>query len=236
MHAGVTHPSTAAWTNWTWPPDLWPVWAQVSAPWHTLPTLPLCTCDPPAQPHRPREVMTCHDTGRQHECLKLFIQRAYWTAPSLAFPHPMPHRGPPPPRSPSRRHGRPPGRCRRRQCNVANAWRSLDRPLSEPHEPTGPPLPPVWARESAQTGARRSRCMVLHLQTFVEIVTQDTLNVVHACVPSSGTHTQTHTHTRTSPTNTTTTATTTMNHAEVLNDTDTKPGEVSLYLSEFTGT
>lgn len=78
--------------------------------------------------------------------------------------------------------------------------------------------------------------MVLHLQTFVEIVTQDTLNVVHACVPSSGTHTQTHTHTRTSPTNTTTTATTTMNHAEVLNDTDTKPGEVSLYLSEFTGT
>lgn len=45
-----------------------------------------------------------------------------------------------------------------------------------------------------QTGARRRRRMVLHLQTFVEIVTQDTLNVVHACVPSSGTHTQTHTH------------------------------------------
>lgn len=50
------------------------------------------------------------------------------------------------------------------------------------------------------------------------------------CALSVGAHT---------PTNTATTAKTTMKHAEVLNghyDSDTNQGEISLYLSEFTGT
>lgn len=40
---------------------------------------------PPAHPHRPQEVMTCHDTGRQHECSKLFIQSVLDSSQSYVF-------------------------------------------------------------------------------------------------------------------------------------------------------
>lgn len=45
MHAGVTHPNIAAWTrsNWTWPPDLWPVWAPSLSTFYTLYLLSHCS-------------------------------------------------------------------------------------------------------------------------------------------------------------------------------------------------
>lgn len=81
--------------------------------------------------------------------------------------------------------------------------------------------------------ARRDTPEPMHGLAFTNFQDCNTRHVECStcCVPSSGTH---------DPTNTTTTATaTTMKHAEVLKgnyDTHTKPGEVSRYLSEFTGT
>lgn len=46
----------------------------------------------PAHPHSLQVVTTCHDKGREHECLKLFIQ-SNWTAQNLTFSHLMPHCG-----------------------------------------------------------------------------------------------------------------------------------------------
>lgn len=45
MHAGFTHPNIAAWTgsNWTWPPDLWPVWAPSLSTFYTLYLLSHCS-------------------------------------------------------------------------------------------------------------------------------------------------------------------------------------------------
>lgn len=196
MPAGVTHPNTAAWTrsNWTWPPDLWPVWAQVSAPLYTF-TVHLWH---PA--HILQEVMTCHDKGREHECLKLFIQ-SIWTAHNLTFSHLMPHCG-------ALSHHMVGWQVQAAPSNVANAWCS----------PTGCSLSHsiawiLWA-EREPDGTRLELMHGLALTNFLDCNTRDT-ECSTCCVPSLGTH---------KPTNTTTTATTTMKHAEVLNgnyDTDT---------------
>lgn len=63
----VTHPGSTG----PDPPDLWPVWAQVSAPLYTFTYSATVHLWYPAHPHSLQEVMTCQEKG--HECLKLFI-------------------------------------------------------------------------------------------------------------------------------------------------------------------
>lgn len=83
MHAGVTHPNTAAWarSTRTWPSDMWPVWAQVSAPLYIHGSSVIsCT---PTQPAGSYDLL---GQRRDHECLNLFIQ-SNWMAQYLTFSH-----------------------------------------------------------------------------------------------------------------------------------------------------
>lgn len=123
----------------------------------------------PAHPHRLQEVMTCRDKGREHECLKLFIQ-SNWTAQNRAFSHPMPHCGALSRHTP----GRP---ARAALSNVANAWRSLDRLLNEPLD------------------SRRDTPEPMHglaLTNFLDCNTRH-VECSTCCVPSVGTHNPTNT-------------------------------------------
>lgn len=86
MHAGVIHPNTAAWTNWTWPPDLWPVWAPPSLSTFIHFTDP-ARCSPVIS-CTPRNLWPVTTRDGNMNVLKLFIQ-SNWTAQNLTFSHPI---------------------------------------------------------------------------------------------------------------------------------------------------